>query len=134
MKASLIEFVWDRAGRKCEYCRFPTEFAWLPFQIDHIIAEKHGGATTAANLALSCYYCNSFKGPNIAGIDPSGDPETAIQLYHPRKEQWALHFNWAGPMLVGVTPNARATIAVLRINDPDAIAFRELLLESGLSL
>jgi hypothetical protein len=55
MKASLIEFVWDRAGRKCEYCRFPTEFAWLPFQIDHIIAEKHGGAATADNLALSCY-------------------------------------------------------------------------------
>jgi hypothetical protein len=45
-----------------------------------------------------------------------------------------LHFNWTGPLLVGVTPKARATIAVLRINDPDAIAFRELLLESGLSL
>jgi hypothetical protein len=26
----------------------------LPFQIDHIIAEKHHGPTVAENLALSC--------------------------------------------------------------------------------
>jgi len=134
MKASLIELVWERAGQKCEYCRFPIECARLPFQVDHIIAEKHGGATTDSNLALSCYYCNSFKGPNIAGIDPFGDPDTAIQLFHPRKDHWASHFKWTGPELVGVTPSGRVTIAVLRINEPDAISFRELLLESGFVL
>jgi len=98
MKASLIELVWERAGQKCEYCRFPIEYAWLPFQVDHINAEKHGGALTDSNLALSCYYCNSFKGPNIAGIDPFGDPDTAIQLSHPRKDDWAsnLKMDWAG--------------------------------------
>ncbi len=26
----------------------------LPFQIDHIIAEQHGGPTTLSNLAWSC--------------------------------------------------------------------------------
>ena len=28
------------------------EHALLPFQIDHVISEKHGGATVAENLAL----------------------------------------------------------------------------------
>ena len=32
----------------------------------HIIAKKHGGAIESSNLALSCFYCNSAKGPNIA--------------------------------------------------------------------
>ena len=63
MKTSLVELVWDRAASQCEYCLFPAAHAWLPFQIDHVIAEKHSGATVAENLALSCYYCNSFKGP-----------------------------------------------------------------------
>lgn len=131
MRSSLVELVWQRARRQCEYWRFSNKFGWLPFQIDHIIAQKHGGETIVANLALSCYYCNSFKGPNIAGIDPAGNPDIAVQLFHPRKDDWNSHFKWIGPELVGVTPSGRVTVAVLRINEPDAIAFRELLLEAG---
>jgi hypothetical protein len=56
------------ATSACEYCRLPQAFSLLPFQIDHIIAQKHGGKTVAANLALSCFYDNSFKGPNVAGL------------------------------------------------------------------
>jgi hypothetical protein len=33
---------------------FRRIFTLLPFQIDHVISEKHGGATTPQNLALSC--------------------------------------------------------------------------------
>jgi hypothetical protein len=131
MKQSLIDQVWQRAGDKCEYCRFPVLHAWLPFQIDHIIAEKHGGQTDAGNLALSCFYCNSFKGPNIAGIDPDGDPEIAVQLFHPRKQLWDEHFEWAGAVLNGISPTGRTTISVLRINDSDAIEFRQLLIDTG---
>src|SRR5439155_7190530 len=47
-----------RAGR-CEYCRFPARLTRVPFQIDHIIAEKHGGRTTFENLALSWFFCNT---------------------------------------------------------------------------
>lgn len=131
MKQELLELVWERANHRCEYCLFPAEHAWLPFQIDHVIAEKHGGQTIAENLALSCFYCNSFKGPNIAGIDPQGQADVAIQLYHPRKDIWRDHFELDGGVLVGKTPAARATIFVLRINEQQAIEFRELLLESG---
>ena len=131
MKRTLVDQVWDRSHNRCECCLFPALHAWLPFQVDHIIAEKHGGQTLADNLALSCYYCNSFKGPNIAGIDPDGAPELAVQLFHPRKQVWSEHFEWNGAVLTGITPTGRATISVLRINDSDAIEFRRLLLEAG---
>jgi hypothetical protein len=39
-----------------------------PFQIDHIIARQHGGATELENLALACIHCNRFKGPNMLGL------------------------------------------------------------------
>lgn len=54
MDAELEQFVWQRADGRCEYCRFPADIALLPFQMDHIIAEKHGGPTVPDNLALSC--------------------------------------------------------------------------------
>jgi hypothetical protein len=45
--------VWSRAGGRCEYCRIP-QFAFpLPFQIDHIVAEKQDGETVDGNLALA---------------------------------------------------------------------------------
>lgn len=128
MKQALLDLIWSRAARRCEYCHFSEDLAWLPFQVDHIIAEKHSGPTTEDNLALRCFYCNSFKGPNIAGIDPQGDPAVAVQLFHPRKDIWIEHFAWDGPYLTGSTSTGRATIAVLRINEPDAVELRSMLL------
>ena len=63
MEAHLEAQVWRRARNRCEYCGFPAELTRVPFQIDHIIAEKHKGRTTLDNLALSCFFCNTFKGP-----------------------------------------------------------------------
>ena len=123
-----VELVWNRANNRCEYCRFRAGHTCLPFQIDHIIAEKHGGQTGPENLALSCYYCNSFKGPNIAGIDPGGQPDVSVQLFHPRNDVWDDHFEWNGPMLFGKSATGRATIAVLRIDEPEAVEVRRLLL------
>ena len=61
--------VFERAEQQCEYCRLPVHADSLPPQVDHIIAEKHCGQTTSDNLAASCFDCNSYKGPNISGID-----------------------------------------------------------------
>jgi hypothetical protein len=47
MERSLQELVWQRAGNCCEYCRVPQSHDRLPFEIDHIIAENHGGTTLA---------------------------------------------------------------------------------------
>jgi 5-methylcytosine-specific restriction endonuclease McrA len=92
----------------------PAGLAETPFQIDHIIPRKHGGRTTADNLALSCFYCNSYKGPNLSGIDPMA--EQIVTLFHPKRDRWEDHFQWLGPLLRGLTPVGRATITVLNIN------------------
>lgn len=127
-----MALVRKRARSQCEYCRLPAAFSAIPFEIDHVLAQKHGGLTHEQNLALSCFYCNSHKGPNIAGVDPISG--RIVRLYHPRKDRWPRHFEWAGAVLQGKTAIGRATIAVLCINDPDAIAVREALLEEGQTL
>lgn len=91
----------------------PQEYNVLPFQIDHIISLKHHGSSDAANLALSCYNRNAYKGSHIAGIDP--DTEEVIRLFHPRCDQWSEHFLWDGSYLTGRTAIGRTTIDVLSI-------------------
>lgn len=70
MNSALERLVWQRAGGRCEYCQLPQDFSPLPHAIDHIIARQHEGPTVAENLALACFFCNSYKGPNIAGLNP----------------------------------------------------------------
>jgi hypothetical protein len=127
----LVRKVVERAGHRCEYCLLPEGALLLPFQIDHVIAEKHGGSTVEDNLALACPHCNRFKGPNIAGIDvESGD---AVRLFHPRKDIWREHFNWDGARVAGCTPIGRATVQVLAMNADDLLLIRiELLKEETL--
>jgi 5-methylcytosine-specific restriction endonuclease McrA len=59
MEAALERLVWERAHRCCEYCLMPQEYDELWFEIDHIIARKHGGPTVSANLALACFFCST---------------------------------------------------------------------------
>jgi hypothetical protein len=47
MKAALEQLVWERANGRCEYCQMSQEFDVLTFEVDHIIAQKHRGETTA---------------------------------------------------------------------------------------
>lgn len=132
MDETLRQLVRDRAGNRCEYCGLPADFTDAPFQVDHIIAEKHHGPTNAANLSWSCLYCNSFKGPNIAGW--SEEEQAVVRLFHPRQDEWYEHFAWDGPRLLGLTSVGRVTIDVLNINEPEAVEFRRLLLELGIPL
>jgi hypothetical protein len=130
MDEIIVQLVWQRAGNRCEYCQIPHDLSWLPFEIDHIVAKKHSGKTTASNLALSCAYDNAFKGPNIAGIDPKTGLLT--RLFHPRRHKWHRHFRWNGAILVGRTPIGRATIAVLAINATLRVDQRQELMNAEL--
>jgi hypothetical protein len=129
MDHALEQLIWQRAEDRCEYCQLPQELSRLPFTVDHIIATKHGGPTTAGNLCLACFACNNHKGPNIAGIDPV--TRNIVPLFHPRRHKWQRHFRWDGAVLVGRTPVGRATVAVLEINLPHRVAFRHALLDEG---
>lgn len=131
MDARLRALVRRRARFRCEYCQFPERLAELRFQIDHIIAKQHEGSETASNLALACFRCNSQKGTNLSGVDPLS--AQIVRLFHPRKNSWTEHFAWHGARLRGLTPIGRATIAVLKINRPDALLVRIALLEEGVS-
>jgi len=87
---ALRRHVRERAGELCEYCRIPESMTWSLHTLDHVIAEKHGGATAAENLALACTLCNSRKGSDLASIDEqTGFIEP---LFHPRRDQWSEHF------------------------------------------
>jgi hypothetical protein len=125
----IVHRVWQRAGSRCEYCLLPAGLYPAPFQIDHIVARKHGGKNDFENLALACIHCNSFKGPNIAGRDP--ETNETVRLFHPRLDAWAEHFYWAGAQLRGTAAVGRATISVLYINDPETVALRFALLSEG---
>ena len=67
---ALRRLVYERAGGCCEYCLIPETAVFAGHEIDHIIAQKHGGPTDADNLALSCAVCNKHKGSDLASLDP----------------------------------------------------------------
>ncbi|MBI1900282.1 MAG: HNH endonuclease [Planctomycetia bacterium] len=115
-----------RARGCCEYCRLPESLSSIPFEIDHVIAEQHGGKTVPGNLALACFADNHHKGPNLAGIDPKTGRKT--WLFNPRRQTWERHFRWEGAVLNGRTAVGRATIAVLQINAPHRVAQRAALM------
>ena len=128
--AELRSQVIERAGGCCEDCRMRIEDRLLPFEIDHIITEKHGGVTDGDNLCIACYRCNSFKGSDIASADPeTGD---ATFLYHPRQQRWEDHFQLVDAVIEPLTPEGRVTAFLLRFNMPIHVAQREALIKEGL--
>ena len=87
------------AGDGCEYCRIHQDSAASAHQVDHVIAEKHGGQTVLENLALCCTTCNLRKGSDIASSDPATGLLTP--LFHPRTQSWPEHFQLDGEHLTG---------------------------------
>ena len=119
-----------RARGCCEYCHLPESLTVTPHEIDHIRSQKHGGRKTLRNLALACFYCNSYKGPNVAGFDPLTDQ--LEPLFNPRDQDWSEHFEWKGAELLGKSAIGRTTVEVLRINLAERVQHRERLLAAGL--
>lgn len=126
--SALRRLVYERAKGHCEYCLTPEFAAFASHQIDHIIAEKHGGSTEADNLALSCVLCNKHKGSDLVSIDPQTGE--IVPLYHPRQDKWHEHFQLSGAEFIPLTPRGRVTVRLLQLNRPDRIEERKLLIEA----
>lgn len=124
------QIIHDRAGDCCEYCRVTQDDRLAKFQIDHIIPLKHGGSDDTDNLCLACLKCNGFKGPNVAALDPAtGD---ATRLYNPRRQQWSDHFQInPDASISGLSPEGRATVTVLRINESSRVKQRRMAMLLG---
>jgi len=127
--ADLWSLVQSRAVGFCEYCGIHEDDAFEAHEADHIIAEQHGGETTAENLAFACWQCNRRKGPNLSSIDP--ESREIVRLFHPRQDRWREHFRIEGARIVTLTPIGRATAGLLRLNSPENLILRTALCEGG---
>lgn len=115
--------VRTRAGNRCEYCQLRQDDSPLAsLHIEHVVPKKHGGSDDIDNLALACIDCNLHKGPNLTGIDPETNEVTA--LFHPRRQEWSIHFAWDDVYIVGLTAIGRTTVRVLDMNSDDQLALR----------
>lgn len=121
--------VVERAAGRCEYCRFPEAASFLTFEIEHIIAQKHGGATVAENLALACPFCNRNKGSDLGSIDPESGVLTPF--YNKRMQAWDEHFMLDGARIVAQSAEGRVTMRILQFNHPDRLVEREALILAG---
>jgi hypothetical protein len=122
--------VIERAKECCEYCLVSQLTDAGLHQIDHPIALKHGGQTVSENLALACVDCNLHKGSDLATID--WESEELIPLFNPRKQHWRDHFQLEGAQIAGITAMGQATLRLLRLNDPERIEYRQVLIAAGL--
>ncbi len=102
---------------------------WAFHTIDHIIAEKHGGTSVSANLALACTICNARKGTDLASIDEQTD--SIEPLFNPRRDRWSDHFRLADGRIEPLSATGRATVRLLRLNHPQRVKERELLVAMG---
>src|SRR2546423_11663937 len=125
----LRQAVWQRAQGRCEYCLIRADDSFLPHEVDHIFALQHRGPTILENLALACFECNRFKGANLSSLDPETGQVT--DLYHPRRNRWETHFRLEGATIVPLTPEGRATIALLQLNSEARLRDREALILSA---
>ena len=57
--------VQERAQGRCEYCLIHEADMYYPHEADHVIAEKHGGATSLENLAWACFDQIAAQGSRI---------------------------------------------------------------------
>ena len=130
ISVQLRRAVIERAHDRCEYCLQPSALAFCSHEIDHVIAEKHGGATAEENLALACKLCNTFKGSDIASIDP--ESQEVVRLYQPRRDRWQDHFKIQQAEFTPLTPIARTTVWLLQLNRGDRLQERSLWLASKL--
>lgn len=121
---SLQRRVRMRAADRCEYCLIAQANQEATFHVDHIVPRAVGGATTFENLALACVSCSLRKGARRGAVDP--DTGEATDIFHPRLHSWDEHFA-ADPAtceIMGRTPMGRATVVLLRVNRPLAVAIR----------
>ena len=121
------DFIQERAGRRCEYCKFPFDYSHDAFHIEHIIPLHKNGSNELINLAYACDGCKTNKWTFTEGIDP--ETNESARLYNPRVDQWEEHFSWSEDfaIILGATPIGRVTIDVLKLNRAGLINVRKAL-------
>lgn len=129
ISGKIRKVIAKRADYKCEYCLMHEDDMFFSFEIDHIIAKKHGGDDNKDNLAYCCPHCNQNKGSDIATF--INDYEEIIPLFHPRKQEWQDHFTLVEGEIIALSKIGEATIKLLKMNHPDILIIRRTLAKIG---
>lgn len=119
----------ERANHLCEYCLIHEDDTFFGCELDHIISEKHGGPTTADNLAYACLFCNRAKGSDIGSIFwKSGE---FSRFFNPRLDRWSDHFGLNDVAIIRLTTIGEVTAQILGFNHPDRLLERRALQATG---
>jgi len=129
VSAELRRLVIARANGLCEYCLIHEADTWLGCQIDHVISEKHGGPTTAENLAYACVFCNRSKGTDLGSIAESSG--NYVRFFNPRSDRWSEHLCIRGARIEPLTETGEVTVQILDLNSAERLLEREALLAIG---
>jgi hypothetical protein len=127
--AAVRRLVAVRADFLCEYCLVHEDDTVFGCEVDHIISEKHGGATDAENLAYACAFCNRAKGSDIGSIVLGTG--RFVRFFNPRTDRWAEHFALAGVTIVPLSDIGEVTSRILAFNDSDRLFERQTLQTVG---
>ncbi len=126
LSLELRNLVARRADYLCEYCLISETVRSTSHQFDHIISIKHGGNTSAENLAYACLYCNLNKGTDLGSISRQSGELT--RFFNPRTDKWSDHFFLRDARIEPLTNLGEVTVRILKLNDQDRILERQLLI------
>lgn len=121
----LRRLVFDRADNSCEYCLIRSDDTLFGCQVDHIIAEKHGGKTISENLACACVFCNRYKGSDIGSLTASSKAYT--RFFNPRTDRWDDHFRFNQFLIEPLSPIGEVTVSILQLDHIERLLEREML-------
>lgn len=128
ISAELDHRVREAAHYRCGYCLSQQQYTMSRLTIEHILPRavfplNDPAANAEENLWLSCSFCDGHKSDKTTAVDPQTNQ--LVPLFNPRRQNWYDHFEWAadGIRVIGLTPNGRATVQALHLNDdPEALA------------
>jgi hypothetical protein len=129
VSAHLRRKIESRANNLCEYCLIHEDDTFLGCQVDHIIAEKHGGTTESSNLSYACTFCNQAKGSDVGSVVGGSDEFT--RFFNPRADSWIDHFVLESVLIQALTPVGEATANILGFNKEERILERAILSSVG---
>ena len=129
ISAALRRAVAHRAAHRCEYCLIYEDDTFFGCHIDHIVSEKHGGATVEENLAYACAFCNLRKGSDLGSLSTRGE---LCRFFNPRSDVWTEHFVLDEAFIQPLTAIGEVTARILQFNHLDRLLERETLIAAGL--
>ena len=131
ISAAVRDRIRDQAGNRCGYCLSPQHLVLGWLEIEHINPRAADGKDDEENLWLACRFCNNFKAAQTGFIDPESGHW--VPLFNPRQQSWNDNFRWSpeGTRVIGVTPNGRATVIALQLNNPIAVVVRSHWVSAG---